>query len=118
MKSVVKVEEGPENCSMPKAGLKVVSKKTLPSVEVEEPKAVVSNILFSRCKSSRGGTLFSTTYERESSTGKWNVVELSVVFDVWGIIEAVGTAFGTVTESLEVEVLCLSTANQVLSKRP
>ena len=46
------------------------------------------------------------------------VVELSVVFDVWGIIEAVGTAFGTVTESLEVEVLCLSTANQVLSKRP
>ena len=44
MKSVVKVEEGPENCSMPKAGLEVVSKKTLPLVEVEEPKAVVSNV--------------------------------------------------------------------------
>ena len=38
---------------------------------------------------------------------------------MWGIIEAVGTAFRTVTESLElvVEVLCLSTANQVLRKK-
>ena len=44
VKSVVKVEEGPEYCSMPKAGLEVVSKKTLLSVEVEEPKAVVSKV--------------------------------------------------------------------------
>lgn len=77
--------------------------------------------------------LFST-YGLEWSSGKRNVVvvELSVIFEssaMWVVIEAVGTAVealghasGTVTKALElvVDVLCLSTANQVLSisKRP
>ena len=42
--AVVKVEEGPGNCSLPKAGLGGVSNKILQSVEVVEPKAVVSNV--------------------------------------------------------------------------